>query len=135
MMTRLCVVCLIAIGKLSAQAVEPDTTERWISICRPLADATVNADGTIIVPKDFEAGRCAGAFDTINTLAGLIGADGKPVLGVCLASNQAYLKNRSIVQWATMFIDYAKRHPQRYQESFADVMIATLQEMFPCPKK
>jgi hypothetical protein len=100
-----------------------------------LSDATVNADGTIIVPKDFEAGRCAGAFDTLNSLMGLTSQDGKPILGVCLASNPAYLKNRSIVQWAAMFIDYARRHPKRYQEPFTDVMIAAFQEMFPCPKQ
>jgi hypothetical protein len=100
-----------------------------------LSDAAVNVDGTIVVPRDFEAGRCAGAFDAINALAGLIGDNGKPVLGVCLASNQAYKKSRSLVQWAAMFIDYAKRHPKRYQEPFTDVMIEALQEMYPCPKK
>lgn len=124
-------------GALSAQTAEQYassvTAEHWISMCRPLLDAQVNADGTLTVRTDtdtdqFDAGQCSGALDTIGVLLALVD-NGKPVLGVCQP-----LKH-SLIQWVNIFTDYAKRHPKRYQEPFAFVMLAALQEAYPCTPK
>jgi hypothetical protein len=102
-------------------------------MCRPLLDAGVNSDGTLKLrtntdTEQFDAGQCSGALDTIGVLLALVD-NGKPVLGVCQP-----LKH-SLVQWVNIFTDYAKRHPKRYQEPFAFVVLAALQEAYPCPAK
>jgi len=40
-----------------------------------------------------------------------------------------------LVQWVNIFTDYAKRHPKRYQEPFAFVVLAALQEASPLSRK
>jgi len=36
-------------------------------------------------------------------------------------------------QLIAIFVNYAKRNPQRYSEEFADVVFDALAEAFPCP--
>ena len=104
------------------------TAERWVSMCRPLLEAMVQADGRLEVVDSFETGQCAGAFDAISVLTSLVN-DGKPVLGVCVPPE--HTKS----QWVAIFTDYTRRHPNRYTEPFAFVVVAALQEAYPCTKK
>lgn len=109
------------------------TAERWMSMCRPILDARVNIDGSMDIrgqtdEEIFAAGQCKGALDAISILVALVD-NGKPTLRVCQPPAH------STAQWAAIFTNYTKRHPKRYSEPFAFVMLAALQEAYPCGGK
>jgi hypothetical protein len=105
------------------------STERWLSICRSVVDAPLKSDGTIDVPNTFDAGTCWGGFQTLHILLGLQ-TNGKQALSSCPPTTGV-----STGQLIAIFSEYAKRHPNRYQDYFAYVAVDAMAEAFPCRAK
>ena len=109
-----------------AQAPSEDrTAEHWVSMCRSIAEIDAKADGSLKIPATFEAGQCWGTFEALIVMSSLAD-NGKPLLRICPA------KPASPHQWISVFVEYAKSHPEQKKDPFAFVAIAGLQRAFPC---
>ncbi len=42
-------------------------------------------------------------------------------------------KDVTVTQMIAIFVDYTKRHPERYSEDFIDVALDAMRSAFPCP--
>jgi Rap1a immunity proteins len=104
-----------------------NSAEHYLTLCRPIANASELPNGRLNLADKFDTGQCSGALDTLSTLAA-IQDHGMPILGFCPPPKHTQ------VQWAAIFIDYTMRHPKRYPEPFAIVAIAALQEAYACGK-
>ena len=104
------------------------STERWVSLCEPIANAAMDAKGNLSVSNSFQDGECFGAFEAINVLMGLRNS-GKAVLGICPP------QTTFMAQQIRIFLAYAKRRLERAAEPFAYVAVAALSEAFPCRSK
>jgi hypothetical protein len=121
------ITALILVRPITA-TVEDKSAERWVSLCRPVVEAPLDRNGDVVTPDTFSAGRCFGAFESLQVLSALqIG--GKPALGICPPTKT------TMTQWVAVFVEYTKRHPERYQEPFARVALDALAESFPCRGK
>jgi hypothetical protein len=86
------------------------------------------ADGKINLPPDFESGTCWGAFGAIQDLMTAINAiTKKPMFGVCMP------ESTTRTQIIAIFVRYAEKHPEKYNERFVWVAEAGIREVFPCP--
>ena len=113
-----------------------ESTEEMLSSCGKLAEAKVQ-DGQVMVPQDFESGRCWGAFGVLLNLTRLIKIDEtkrlqddtKRILGVCSS------KENTRTQAIAIFVEYARRNPSLFHEEFWIVALDALKAAFPCPSK
>ena len=108
------------------------SAERMLSACRDVAAARIT-DGGIVMPKDFDSGLCWGAFGVLQTVISIVHVNEEDktysrVLGVCVPSDAT----RS--QLIAIFVEFAKRNPQRYHEDFYFVTKDALKAAFPCSK-
>lgn len=105
-----------------------DTTETVLSNCRDVAKAKVTSDGVMLNPN-YESGYCMGAFAVVaQMLMAVDSATHKPLFGVCLNSHHTR------TQLIAVFVRYAEKHPERYNEDFPWVAFDAAKEAFPCPK-
>ena len=105
------------------------SAEEMLSACRDLPAARVTDGGTSI-PQNFDSGMCWGAFGVLQTVIGIVHVDERDktysrVLGVCVPSGVTR------TQLIAIFVDYAKRNPQRYHEEFFFVVKDALKAAFP----
>jgi len=102
-----------------------------LSACKKLADDTrVLDDGKILMPTDFESGKCWGAFATYQSMISLTTLDGKTrVLGVCAPANSTR------TQIIAIFVEYARRNPRRLNEDFILVALDALRDAFLCTSR
>jgi hypothetical protein len=102
-----------------------------LSSCKKLADdVKLLENDKILMPTDFESGKCWGAFATFQSMISLIYIDGKTrIHGVCAPPNGT--RTRVIA----IFVEYARRNPRRLNEDFILVALDALREAFPCPSK
>lgn len=106
-----------------------ETTEVLLSDCRPVTQAKVTASGEVVMNADFESGFCWGAFATIDQMLMTINSKTKnPIFNVCLP------KNHTRYQMIAIFVRYAEKHPDRYNEDSPWVAFDAAKEAFPCPK-
>jgi hypothetical protein len=120
-------VSLLCLGQTAEEYKSSVSAEHWMSMCRPILDAKIQHGGRPQVTDGFDAGQCAGSFETLSILTSLF--DGaKPVLNICAPPDH------TLTQWVAIFAEYTKRNPKRYREAFAIVAIAALQEAYPCHK-
>jgi Rap1a immunity proteins len=117
----------IALGQTREDFDTSNSAEHYLTLCRPIANASELPDGKLSLADKFDAGQCAGALDTLSALAA-IQDHGMPILGFCPPPKH------TLLQWAAIFIDYAMRHPKRYPEPFAIVALSALQEAYACKK-
>lgn len=116
---------LVSAGLCAQSADEEFSTGHWVALCEPSLDAKLVAAGK--APNDFLSGKCWGAFQAMQVLAGAM-VNGKPALGIC--SGQTSTRT-----WITIFYQYAKSHPALLDEPFAKVAQLALSEAFPCNEK
>jgi Ssp1 endopeptidase immunity protein Rap1a len=107
-----------------------ESAEEMLSSCKLLADAKVS-NGQVTLPKDFESGRCWGAFGTFQDLARTSmprppALREEPVFGFCAPSSSTR------TQYIAIFVEYARRNPKRLNEDFFDVALDALVDAFPC---
>jgi hypothetical protein len=126
-MRFLFVLMLIVAGLTSGKTCYAETAEEMLSACRPVMNAKVS-DGKINLPPDFESGACWGAFGAIQDLLTAINAiTKKPMFGVCMP------ESTTRTQIIAIFVRYAEKHPEKYNERFVWVAEAGIREVFPCP--
>jgi hypothetical protein len=134
---------LLNIGSVCAE-----TAEIMLSSCEGVVDAQVTEQG-IALPTDFETGKCWGAFSVLETVSGILEKlpsdyDLSRAPNDCLvADKQTALIYRSILglnipqgvsrkQVITIFVNYAKRHPEKLHADFFLVARDAIREAFPC---
>lgn len=91
------------------------------SSCKPLTDAQIKGD-TVVLPPGFESGMCWGAFSALQRLI-VKAYDGQPIFRVCAPPKSTRIQ---------LFVEYARRNPQRLHEDFFDVAVDALRAAFPC---
>jgi hypothetical protein len=117
--------CLAAFILLFAPLAFSETAEEMISACRAVAKAKVSG-GKIGLDTDFDSGVCWGAFAAFQQAIRYTGAGGKSYFDICSPANGS----RS--QLIQVFLVYAKRHPEKYNEDFFSVALLASHEAFQC---
>jgi len=107
-----------------AGAAFSETTERMVSACKGVVEATQLGDKTIKLPQDFDTGLCWGAFAALQYAINIYTQE--MMFGVCAPEKST----RS--QLIAIFVEYAKKHPERYHEDSFLVAINALHDVFPC---
>jgi hypothetical protein len=71
---------ILSAGTLCARSPDREfSASHWVAICEPSPDAKLVAAGQ--TPNDFQSGKCWGAFQAMQVLAGAM-VDGKAALGI-----------------------------------------------------
>jgi hypothetical protein len=123
----LLLIAIAMFGICCGQRCMAETAEEMLSACRPVMNAKVT-DGKINLPLDFDSGSCWGAFGAIQDLLTAVNASTKkPMFGVCLS------ESTTRTQLIAIFVRYAEKHPERYNERFVWVADNAIREAFPCP--
>ena len=103
-----------------------ETTEKLLSYCRPVTQAKVVENGAVL-KQDFESGYCWGAFATVAQMLMAVNSETQvPIFHVCLP------KDHTRSQLIAVFVQYAEKHPARYNEDFPWVAFDAEREAFPC---
>lgn len=102
-----------------------ETAEEMLSACRAMTELKISGD-IVSMPRTFEAGLCWGAFAVIADDTRWVGKSGQPTFRICAPENSTR------TQIIAIFVEYAKRNPSKYSESFHDVALDALREAFPC---
>ena len=123
---------IISLSLLSVIAVpvcSAESAEQMLSSCKAVTAATITESSVIFV-ETFESGVCWGAFGTlIRALQALDSENRRPLLGVCLPAKATR------TEIIAVFVEYSKRHPERYHEDFFLVALNAAHEAFPCAAK
>jgi hypothetical protein len=99
-----------------------ETTEQMVHACRKIQYVDINPDGTVTgLSNDFDTGHCWGAISAVEALTELLREQGK----IC---GGASTRTQSVA----IFMEYAKRHPERYNQLFTAVGVDSMREAFPC---
>jgi len=108
-------------------SMQAQTTEEMVSKCRAVTEAKIQGNALEFV-QDFDSGVCWGGFGTLQTIGRFV-TDEKRILNVgCPPANS------TLSQFITIFVAYARKHPERLHEDFVFVAMAALREAFPCQK-
>jgi hypothetical protein len=118
-------VALLIVILCTAAPAFAESTAEMVSSCKELADANVRGD-TVAIPQDFPSGLCWGAFSSLQRVIVRAYPGGQPIFRVCAPPKST----RS--QLITVFVEYARRNPQRLHEDFLDVALEALRGAFPC---
>ncbi|HVU46488.1 MAG TPA: Rap1a/Tai family immunity protein [Terracidiphilus sp.] len=103
-----------------------ETAEDMLSACRRITQAK-DAAGEANFGYDFDKGACWGAFMTLHSLFLARDVNGSsPLLHVCLPPDAD--ETRLI----TIFVNYTEKHPELYNEDFAEVAVNSIVRVFPC---
>src|SRR5689334_11768961 len=95
-----------------SSAVFAETAGQMLSACKGVSEAKI-LDDRIQLPEDIDAGLCWGAFSVIDTVTNVMNPPNRNVIfEVCVPEGVA----RS--QEVAIFVEYAKRNPQRLHENF-----------------
>lgn len=124
----LCFFTLIVIAFAGSHTCYSETTEEMLSACRPITQAKI-VDGKVDLQGDYNSGLCWGAFASIHALLLFVDTNENPLLHVCLPSDATR------TQLIAVFVQYAEKHPEEYNEEFAKVTINALLKAFPCKAK
>ena len=126
-LTTLFIVGIFCVGCLNLHA---ETTEKLLFDCRPVTQAKVDSSGAVEMNTDFESGFCWGAFATIDQMLMAINATThRPIFNVCLP------KSHTRYQMISIFVRYAEKHPELYNQDSPWVAFEAAREVFPCSEK
>lgn len=114
---------LLLVMFYAAVPAHAESTGEMLSSCRELADAKVTGD-KITMRRDYSTGLCWGAFGSLRAAV-----RARSFFRICAPANST----RS--QLIAVFVEYAKRSPQRLHEDFLDVALEALRGAFPCPER
>jgi len=96
-----------------------------LSACRPISESKVTND-TIELKSDYDTGLCWGAFAAIQRLSATEIGNSGPLLRACVP------RDSTRTQLIAIFVRFAQKHPERYQEDFVFVTLSALKSAFPC---
>jgi hypothetical protein len=128
------VLILTAIFSLatSAQAAPVYSAGKMTALCAAIERAPVTPSGEIQVPDTFDSGVCWGYFSTFPAMLGITRYASYPDKNVSFKAcpqKPGIMVERIIA----IFLEYAKKHPARYQEDAVFVALDAMKEAFPCP--
>ena len=106
-----------------------ESTEEMLSACRKVAVAEIIDGGKVGVPTDFDSGSCWGAFAALQKIVNLVDSRAvttMPIFHICSPPNSTR------TQLVSIFVEYARRHPERLHEDFVFVAFDALRSAFPC---
>ena len=121
-------IMLTAVFMFSVSSVSAESTAEMLSSCSVFAEAKVR-NNEIIFLQNFDSGICWGAFSAIQSLIPRTYANGQHMFYVCAPPTS---RRHQLI---AIFVEYAKRNPQRLHENFFDVAIDSLQAAFPCQQR
>jgi hypothetical protein len=114
--------CFLLAVTTSASA---ESTAEMLTLCKSLAAAEVKSDQVSFL-QDYPSGICWGAFSTLQRVIVQANTDRRPIFNVCAPEKSTR------TQIIEVFVEYARRNPQRLHEDFFDVAIDALRGAFPC---
>jgi len=118
----LAALCLFA----SAATATAESTAEMVTSYKSVAEAKVVGSDVFFL-QDFPSGVCWGAFGAVQrVIVQTVAPDAMPVFRVCAPAKSTR------AQLITVFVEYARRNPQRLHEEFFDVAIVALRDSFPC---
>ena len=117
----LALVCLLAL----ATSASAESTAEMLTACKSLAESKVTS-GQVLFLHDYPSGICWGAFSALQRVIVLADTDTRPIFNACAPEKSTR------TQLIAVFVEYARRTPQRLHEEFFDVAIDALKGAFPC---
>jgi hypothetical protein len=119
----------VLLSCLTIGVAHSESTEEMLSACKALSEPTI-AEHQVALPQNFETGQCWGAFATLRRVLNMAVPPSKqPVFGVCAP------KDSNRTQHIAIFIEFARRNPQRLHEDFVLVAMEAMHGAFPCRAK
>ena len=106
-----------------------ETAQEMRSYCQPVVIAKALPNGQVNLQQTFLSGWCWGAIGTLQNLGRLWDMDNGPLLHFCAPQGS------TLIQYASIFTDFADRHPERLHEAWFLVALSALQEAFPCKQQ
>jgi hypothetical protein len=104
-----------------------DTAAEVASWCQPYKTA-VEKDGYVSVTATAESQVCFGAFLAIQQLSPMtVSGKPSPYLRTCIPENVR------LVELIKVFMRYVEERPQVGHRKFADVVLLSLWDAYPCP--
>ncbi len=94
-------------------------------MCRPVAAAQIDGD-KIYYKSSPSADRCFGVFLAAQRFTAATDDHRVRLLGICSPADAR------TTQYVRIFLNYADAHPERLNEDFAIVVLAALQNAWPC---
>jgi hypothetical protein len=117
-------VLVFAAGPLVAQG---NKTDEMLSNCRWIESLKVE-DGDYLLPRTPEAQQCWGAFNVIQTVFSLVDPDDRDhMFHICLPVGGS----NATIQLIGIFVAYAKKHPEEWNEYAFLVAQKAATEAFP----
>lgn len=128
-MKKLAFLFVIGVFFAGSPKLHAETREVLLSNCRATTHDKVGADGSVFMDPNFENGFCWGAFATIDQMLMLVDSKTQlPMFRVCIP------KDHTRYQMIAIFVRYAEKHPERYNEDSPWVAFDAAREAFPCAK-
>jgi len=126
MMSKKWWLILLGAASLFALQCRAETSEEMLSACRTISTAKVS-NGNIVMPEDFESGKCWGAFEVLQNLLRVENTSTKQsFFGVCMP------EKATRTELIAIFIQYMGKHPEKYSDGFSFVVLSALWEPFHC---
>ena len=117
--------CLAVFLMAVANLAMAQTVGEMLSRCRPIAEAKIVGE-KISYTRSLDTEFCWGAFATARSFSSLADERGKPILRLCVPENTRQQ------QFVAVFVENAKKNPERWHENFHRLMFESLLQAFPC---
>jgi len=121
------IVLTVVFSLVVGQTVFAQRADERLAGCRVIAEAATS-DGKITIPNDPDALQCWGALGVVQDFVNTF--DGK--------TKRPFFNTRACVpsdvtrsQLAAIFVSFLDKRPERRHERFLDVMLDSLQEVYP----
>lgn len=110
-----------------------ESTEQMVSTCREVPNAAVGQDGQVRLKDSMDNGLCWGYFSVFPIIIRTTydmhsGNSATYPFRVCVGHS-----GLTVNQIVAIFLEYAKRHPERYRDDAFLVGMEAMKEAFPCP--
>jgi hypothetical protein len=105
------------------------STMTMMSLCGPALEAEVQPDGATRMIHTYESGLCFGAFLSVQSMSFVMDGNGAPAFHACLPTQPIA---HGVVQMVRVFDAYARKHPEKQNESYITKTLNSLIEAFPC---
>jgi hypothetical protein len=119
------VVVVVFASLALAPAAYAESTAELLGSCKTVADGKVEGD-KIWFREDYATGTCWGTFATFQRAINTLDDKRLRFFRVCAPATSTRH------QLIAIFVEYARRNPQRLHEDFYPVVLSALVDAFPC---
>lgn len=112
-----------------ASCAKAESADQMLTMCRTIADDAKALDNSRVqfANEDMETGIYWGAFMALQRVSRYVGSSGRPILPIGCAPSTTTRK-----QLVSIFVEFARRHPERLHEDFVNVAMEAIRTAFPC---